>query len=1023
NQPVPAARRRFALLCATVVLLLGFSVLIRYAAGWEAGLDQLLFRDKLAAAGTAYRNRMAPNTALMFMLVGLSLLALDHGSRAVQRCAELLCLATGLLAFLALTGYLYGASFLYGVASYIPIAPNTALAFALLTIAILAARPGRGLTALARSRSPGGVLIRRVLPAIMSIPLLLGLLRLEGQQQGLYDTAGGVAMSVTFATVLLASLVWWSAASLDRADAARKCAEQAVRNANEELEGRVVERTEELRGQKDFLRKVVDTNPQLVFIKDWDGRFVLANRAVADLYGTTAGELEGKSDADFNSNAAELESFLRADREVMQSGRALSVSEEAVTDGRTGAIRWFQTIKVPLTAPDGMGKQVLGVATDITERRRAGEQLRRTADELEALVQASPLAIVGIDMEGKVLSWYGVAETIFGWTADEVIGRPLANVPPEKQEEFRALRTRVLHGDSIVGLETSRIRKDGSRIDVSISYAPLHDRRGHTVGATIVYQDITERRLVAEQRQAREAAEAASRAKSNFLANMSHELRTPLNAIIGFSELLEDQTFGPLNEKQQRYVHNVHSSGRHLLQLVNDILDLAKIEAGRLVLEPESINLNALLHDMQRGLEPLAVAKRQTFVLEVPQELPTLIADRGKVKQILYNLLSNAIKFTKDGGRIGVRAMPVRGDDGGDQVQVAVWDSGVGMAEEDLHRIFLEFEQVDSSYVRQQEGTGLGLALTRRLVEAHRGKIWVESKPGEGSTFTFVLPTVLHATNIEPLRPTSVRNVEQGGEGPLVLVVEDDTTARELLTHYLVEHGYRVHHAGSAAEALDMARKHQPAAISLDIFLPDEHGLELLSKLRADPVTKDIPVVVVSITDDRELGFNAGAAAWLVKPVQRQQFIEALDRLAPLTAANGRRVALVVDDDREAVELAGDVLRGRGFEVLQAFGGTEGLALAIHHMPALIILDLNMPGLSGFTVAQQLRAHPRTRQIPILVSTAMDLSGQQREELMRHVQTVLLKGGAEGLLEALERLGLTPARSGSGGSVAPTGST
>lgn len=597
---------------------------------------------------------------------------------------------------------------------------------------------------------------------------------------------------------------------------------------------------------------------------------------------------------------------------------------------------------------------------------------------------------------------------MFGWSAAEAIGRPLANVSVEKQEEFRALRARVQRGESILGLETLRLRKDGSPIDVSLSYAPLHDRSGHTIGAIIVYQDITERRLVAEQRQAREAADAANRAKSNFLANMSHELRTPLNAIIGFSELLEDQTFGPLNDKQQRYVTNVHSSGRHLLQLVNDILDLAKIEAGRLVLEPESIDLNALLHDMQRGIEPLATAKRQTFVLEVAENLPSLTADRPKVKQILYNLFSNAIKFTPEGGRIGVRATPARSDDGGDQIQVAVWDSGVGIAEEDLHRIFLEFEQVDSSYVRQQEGTGLGLALTQRLVEAHGGRIWVESKPGKGSTFTFVLPTEGRATSIEPRPTTSVRKVEQDREGPLVLVVEDDPTARELLSHYLVEHGYRVLYARSAAEALDLVRKHRPAAITLDILLPDENGLQLLSKLRADPVTKDIPVVVVSIADDRELGSNAGAAGWFVKPVQRQQFIEALDRLVPVASGNGRRVALVVDDDHEAVELTTDVLRGRGFEVLQALGGREGLDLAIRHSPDLIILDLNMPDMSGFTVAQQLRAHPRTRQTPILVSTAMDLTGPQRDDLMRDVQTIVLKGGAEAILEALERLGLAP---------------
>jgi PAS domain S-box-containing protein len=887
REPVSARGERVARICTVAILLVGLSVLLRYVGGWEGGLDQVFFRDKLArAAELGHRNRMAPNTALMFVLIACSLLGLDHRSVTIRKYSELLCLATALLAFLALTGYLYGATRLYGVPSYIPIALNTALAFGALTVGILAARPDRGLPALLRSSSPGGVLLRRLLPASLGVPLILGLIRLEGQHRGLYDVTGGVALFATLTMLSLTSLVYWSAVSLDRADIARRRAEQQVREANEDLEARVAERTVELRVEK--------------------------------------------------------------------------------------------------------------------------ERLRRTANELQALVQAAPIAIVGIDLDGKVLSWYGGAQRMFGWSAAEVIGKPLANVPGEKQDEFTALRRRVQAGESIIDLESHRIRKDGSRIDVSISYAPLQDHTGKTGGAIIVYQDITERRLAAEQRQARDAADAANRAKSNFLANMSHELRTPLNAIIGFSELLGDQTFGELNERQSRYVNNVLSSGRHLLQLVNDILDLAKIEAGRLILEPESIDLGSLLRDLQRGLEPLASAKGLSIALEVAPDLPALTADAAKVKQIMYNLLSNAIKFTKDGGRIGVRAATALDPSGEQQIQISVWDTGVGIAPADLERIFLEFEQVDSTYVRQQEGTGLGLALTKRLVEAHGGRIWVESTVNEGSTFSIVLPTLLRPTSIEPWQPTSVRTPETSGEGPLVLVVEDDTNSRELLCHYLSAHGYRVAYAPNAAQALELARGLRPAAISLDMFLPDEHGLQLLSKLRSDPATKDIPVVVVSITDDRELGFTAGAAAWLVKPVRQREFIDALDRLVPVTAGNGRRLALVVDDDPEAVELASDVLRGRGFEVLQAFGGTEGLDLAIHHSPSLIVLDLNMPGVSGFTMAQQLRAHRNTRQIPILVSTAMDLTGPQREALMRDVQTVVAKRGAEAILEALERLGLNP---------------
>ncbi|HMH56174.1 MAG TPA: response regulator [Gemmatimonadales bacterium] len=347
-------------------------------------------------------------------------------------------------------------------------------------------------------------------------------------------------------------------------------------------------------------------------------------------------------------------------------------------------------------------------------------------------------------------------------------------------------------------------------------------------------------------------------------------------------------------------------------------------------------------------------------------------------------------------------------DHGQPQIQIAVWDSGIGIAPEDVSRIFLEFEQLDSSYVRQQEGTGLGLALTQRLVEAHGGRIWVESTVGQGSTFTLLLPASRRGSNVGSPVVTPERILRQDRHRPLVLVVEDDTTGRELLSHYLVENGYAVAYAGTGAEAFEMARRLKPAAISLDILLPDVHGLDLLRKLHAEPETKNIPVVVVSITDDRELGLSAGAAAWLVKPVNRRQFIEALDRVMPNGNSAGNRLALVVDDDAEAVELATDILRQRGFEVLQAFGGSDGLALALDRLPGLIVLDLSMPGMSGFTVAQQLRANPRTRHTPILVSTALDLSSAERETLLRHVQTIVPKSGPGGILEALERLGLSP---------------
>ncbi|HYU21218.1 MAG TPA: response regulator [Chloroflexota bacterium] len=483
--------------------------------------------------------------------------------------------------------------------------------------------------------------------------------------------------------------------------------------------------------------------------------------------------------------------------------------------------------------------------------------------------------------------------------------------------------------------------------------------------------------------------EEVSQHKSEFLANMSHELRTPLNAIIGFSEVLLERMFGELTDKQAEYLGDILTSGQHLLSLINDILDLSKVEAGRMELEVGSFSLREALENGLTMLKERASRHGIGLSLEVTPDLDLVEADERKVKQVVFNLLSNAVKFTPDGGRVEVAASLVDGE-----VQVAVRDTGVGIAPDQQELVFEEFRQVGQGAAKT-EGTGLGLALTKKLVELHGGRIWVESQIGVGSTFSFMLPIRQPGRAAEAMGPgTRGPALEaEEGSGPTVLLVEDDRRAIDLLTLYLSGAGFKVAVARDGEEGLEMARRLRPGAITLDISLPKLDGWDFLGRAKADPALADIPVVIVSMLDERGKGFALGAADYLVKPVSRDALLATLHRFtAGSKVQDGAAKVLAVDDDPLALELLQAILQPAGYTVLTAAGGEEGVAAAQRESPDLVILDLLMPDVDGFTVVEQLRANPATAAIPIIILTSKAMSEEEKARLNGQISFLAQKG-------------------------------
>jgi PAS domain S-box-containing protein len=655
------------------------------------------------------------------------------------------------------------------------------------------------------------------------------------------------------------------------------------------------------------LHAVVESSPLAIIALDGEGRIRMWNQSAERIFGWSEAEVLGRSNPTI---PADREEEFRTLVKARMKGE-VQAGFETVRLRKNGTLVDVSVWASPLRDSSGKITGIMTELADIAERKRAerdkvqllaSEQAARAEVGIEKryrkLLEAAPDAILEVDRRGRIVLVNAQVERLFGYTRAELLGKPVEILIPGRFQNHPAHRD-IYFGDPVMrpmgtGLELYAKRADGTEFAVDVTLSPNEVEGADRV--ICVVRDVTERKRAEEQiqtlnqnlEQRTEAliatnkalelqnreVERANRLKGEFLASMSHELRTPLNSIIGFSDLLAERGDEQFTPKQKRFIGHIQQGARHLLELINDILDLSKIEAGHLELKYEEFNVSAAAAEVLATVRPIAVAKSIDLTSTFPDEL-SLDGDRLRFKQVLYNLLSNAIKFTAAGGRVSIDC-----SEAGGVVQFTVADNGIGIPAEEHEAIFSSFHQVGTTTKGVREGTGLGLAITKRLIEQHGGRIWLQSEPGKGSRFYFTLPLKAE----EP----DYGVTSKPGDAPLILVVEDEGAAQELLVSHLEEAGFRAVTVGTGAEAIRAARDIHPDVITMDVLMPGKTGWQTLEELKQSPATASIPVIIVSVVEERKKGLSIGAADYLVKPVSKENLLEAIRRATTTSSWKSR---------------------------------------------------------------------------------------------------------------------------------------